>query len=433
MATLLNDTDTRDSYVATASQTSFPYTFWIKQESDLRVFVNGTEQTLTTDYTVSAVQETTGANVVFNSGLSSGDNVVITYSPAIKRQTQFQTSGDFKAIDLNLELTYILSVMQSLKTNEARTVILAPTDTTSFDPVLPEVSANKMLLINSAGDGFALSQSDFANIETNLNTVAGSIANVDTTATNISSVNTVATNISNVGTVAGSITNVNNVNGSITTVNTVATNITSVNTVATNITDVSTAASNITAIQNAPGAATDAANARDKAQEWADNNEDVPVETSPDLFSAKHWAAKAAASASGSAADVSYSNTNSVLTSTNVKAALDEVSDVTVNSIGSIGGGTQDINLNNGRTITATVDTSSTTFTFSNPYATGNADAFDLYLTNGGSQTITWPTSVDWVGGSAPDLTAAGLDHLVFFTNDGGTTWYGYVAGLELS
>jgi hypothetical protein len=104
-----------------------------------------------------------------------------------------------------------------------------------------------------------------------------------------------------------------------------------------------------------------------------------------------------------------------------------------VNAIGSAGGGTQDIDLDLGRTVSVTVDTSTTTFTFSNPKLTGYSDAFDLYVTNGGSQTVNWPASVDWAGGTAPSLTAAGVDHLVFTTRDGGTTWYGYVAGLDMS
>lgn len=97
----------------------------------------------------------------------------------------------------------------------------------------------------------------------------------------------------------------------------------------------------------------------------------------------------------------------------------------TVNAIGSVGGGTQDIDLSLGRSVSATVDTSTTTFTFSNPRATGNEDIFTLRLTNGGSQTVNWPPSVDWPGGVAPDLTAAGVDELVFKTIDGGTTWAG--------
>lgn len=104
----------------------------------------------------------------------------------------------------------------------------------------------------------------------------------------------------------------------------------------------------------------------------------------------------------------------------------------TVNAIGSIGGGTQDIDLELGNMVTATVDTSETTFTFSNPPASGTAGSFTLGLTNGGSQTVNWPASVNWAGGTAPSLTASGVDVLTFLTVDGGTNWYGFAAGLDM-
>jgi len=104
----------------------------------------------------------------------------------------------------------------------------------------------------------------------------------------------------------------------------------------------------------------------------------------------------------------------------------------TVNIIGGTGGGTQDIDLTLGNVVTATVDTSTNTFTFSNPPASGTAGSFTLILTNGGSQTVNWPASVDWAGGTAPSLTAAGVDVLTFTTVDGGTIWYGFAAGLDM-
>lgn len=104
----------------------------------------------------------------------------------------------------------------------------------------------------------------------------------------------------------------------------------------------------------------------------------------------------------------------------------------TVNAIGSIGGGTQDIDLESGNVVSGTVDTSTTTFTFSNPPATGTCGSFTLILTNGGSQTVNWPASVTWAGGTAPTLTASGVDVLTFFTLDAGTTWYGFSAGLDM-
>jgi hypothetical protein len=70
-----------------------------------------------------------------------------------------------------------------------------------------------------------------------------------------------------------------------------------------------------------------------------------------------------------------------------------------------------------------------TTFVFSNPPASGTAYGFTLKLTSGGSHTITYPNSVDFAGGTAPDAPASGeTDVLVFFTIDGGTNWYGALA-----
>ena len=103
-----------------------------------------------------------------------------------------------------------------------------------------------------------------------------------------------------------------------------------------------------------------------------------------------------------------------------------------INAIGATGGGTQDIDLQLGNVVSATVDTNTNTFTFSDPSATGKACSFTLFLTNGGSQTVNWPGTVDWAGGSAPSLTSSGVDVLTFTTLDAGTIWYGFAAGLDM-
>ena len=113
------------------------------------------------------------------------------------------------------------------------------------------------------------------------------------------------------------------------------------------------------------------------------------------------------------------------------KVNLLDIGTVT-NAIGSIGGGAQTIDLELGNSVVATVDTSETTFTFSNPTASDEECGFTLYLTNGGSQTVNWPASVDWAGGTAPSLTASGVDVLVFTTVDGGTIWNGFAAAMDI-
>ena len=106
---------------------------------------------------------------------------------------------------------------------------------------------------------------------------------------------------------------------------------------------------------------------------------------------------------------------------------------VVTNAIGGTGGGTQDIDLTLGNSVSATVDTSTNTFTFSNPTASDEMCAFSLILTNGGSQTVNWPGSVDWASATAPTLTSSGVDILVFYTIDGGTIWHGMVASTDSS
>lgn len=103
-----------------------------------------------------------------------------------------------------------------------------------------------------------------------------------------------------------------------------------------------------------------------------------------------------------------------------------------VNALGS-GGGTRTVDLTLGNVVTATVSTSTNTFAFTNPSASGVACSFTLILTNGGSQTVNWPAAVDWAGGAAPTLTTSGVDVLTFVTTDGGTTWFGFAAGLDMS
>lgn len=98
-------------------------------------------------------------------------------------------------------------------------------------------------------------------------------------------------------------------------------------------------------------------------------------------------------------------------------------------ALGSVSGATT-INLLNGNFFSATI-AGATTWTFSNPLASPNACGFVIELTNAGASAITWPAAVKWPGGTAPTLTAAGVDVLVFITDDGGTNWRGIASMLD--
>ena len=82
--------------------------------------------------------------------------------------------------------------------------------------------------------------------------------------------------------------------------------------------------------------------------------------------------------------------------------------------------------------------TGNCTFTFSNPPASGTAGSFTLILIQDGtgSRTATWPAAVKWASATAPTLTTTattGTDILTFLTTNGGTTWYGFAAGIGMA
>lgn len=77
-----------------------------------------------------------------------------------------------------------------------------------------------------------------------------------------------------------------------------------------------------------------------------------------------------------------------------------------------------------------------TTFTWSNAPSSGTAFGFTLKVIQGASSySITWPASVDWAAATPPTLSTGNgaVDVFTFFTVDGGTTYYGFTAGQDLS
>jgi hypothetical protein len=94
------------------------------------------------------------------------------------------------------------------------------------------------------------------------------------------------------------------------------------------------------------------------------------------------------------------------------------------------------VNCENANSFSHTL-TENTTFTFSNPPASGTSYTFSIEIIQDASAsgyTVTWPASVDWPAATAPTLTAtaSAKDVFVFTTRDSGTTWYGFTAGQAL-
>lgn len=101
----------------------------------------------------------------------------------------------------------------------------------------------------------------------------------------------------------------------------------------------------------------------------------------------------------------------------------------------SISAGTLVLDLSVSRVFTVSLNASVTTLTISNTPATASmSQNFTLILTaDGTARTITWPASVKWANNDPPALTSANAkkDILSFVSTDAGTTWYGFIGGLN--
>jgi hypothetical protein len=260
------------------TQTSFAVPFEFFDNDDLNVYVDGTLKAITTDYTVSGGDGSTGTITMTVVGASGGSTVVITRDITHERTTDFPVSGAFNIVALNTELDRLVAIAADLDDRASRALQLTDYDV-SVGLTLPVVDdrKGKTLAFNlttgavEAGPSTADVQSvsdtaaDIAlladiedgtlatnaitnvnTIRTDVTTVSGISANVTTVAGNNANVTTVATDLSGsdtIGTVAGSISNVNTVSSSIADVTTVATNLSgtdTIGTVATNIANVNT-------------------------------------------------------------------------------------------------------------------------------------------------------------------------------------------------
>jgi hypothetical protein len=102
-------------------------------------------------------------------------------------------------------------------------------------------------------------------------------------------------------------------------------------------------------------------------------------------------------------------------------------------TVGALSGATPTVNCESGNVFTITTS-AATTFAFSNPPSTGTAYAFVLKVVGGGNYALSWPASVKWANGVAPDYPLASETYVYgFLTHDAGANWFGFLGGANFS
>ena len=269
----ISDNSPRVSYSVSegVTQTSFTVSFEFFDNEDLNVYVDGVLKTLTSDYTVTGGDGSTGTVSMSVTGGAGGSTVVITRDIALERTTDFPISGPFNITTLNTELDRLVAIAADLEDQASRALQLTDYDA-AVSLTLPDVDNRKgKVLAFNATTGAVESGPSIADVQT-VSAASADIAvladiedgtdatdAIQTVAGIAANVTTVAGNSANVTTVAGISANVTTVAGISSDVAAVSADATDIGIVSTNIADVNTAAANITAIQNASANATAAA------------------------------------------------------------------------------------------------------------------------------------------------------------------------------
>ena len=130
MTISVSDNTPRVSYTVGqgVTQTSFTVNFEFFADADLRVFVDNTLKTITTHYTVSGGNGSTGTVTMSVTGATGGSTVVIVRAIALERTTDFPTSGAFNISSLNTELDRIIAIHADVDDTAERGLRLQESD-----------------------------------------------------------------------------------------------------------------------------------------------------------------------------------------------------------------------------------------------------------------------------------------------------------------
>jgi len=263
----------RINYTATSGQTVFTVPFEFFDNTDIKVYIEGTLKTITTHYSVSGGNGSTGT-VTMSAGVTLNDEVTLVRDVPMERTTDLTSS--YNAASIDSQLDRIVAEIADLDDRVSRTIqindyelasglLLPALDSRKGKTIQFNTSSGALEVGPTGADLTAIGSvtseiATLAGISGNITTVAGSNAQVVAVGNAMTSITAVNSALTNINTVAGGIANINLVGGSIADVNDVADSLgeisavqaklTNIDTVAVASTNIATVAGSITQVNN---------------------------------------------------------------------------------------------------------------------------------------------------------------------------------------
>jgi hypothetical protein len=152
----VSDTTPRIAYTAGAGQIVFTVPFLFFANSDLKVYVNGSLQLLSTHYNVSGALNPTGGTVTFLTAPATGAGVLIVRDLPIALTTHIPPSGPLDIAGLNNQFSRTTAQLQQVKDLFQRALTLPLSDpVTNLTVPNQQVRAGAVLGFDASGNPIA--------------------------------------------------------------------------------------------------------------------------------------------------------------------------------------------------------------------------------------------------------------------------------------
>lgn len=145
----------RVRFIADGTTTDFFYNFTIFSPEDIDVYSNDLLQEQ--NYQV-IIDKENGGKITFNTAPEKGHIITLIRNLELKRTSDFQENGTFRAKVINHELDYQVASLQQLDEKISRTITFPPYAPIQLDVGLPMPEAGKAIVWNDAGDSLINSE-----------------------------------------------------------------------------------------------------------------------------------------------------------------------------------------------------------------------------------------------------------------------------------
>ena len=168
-------------FIADGEVKEFPFNFRIFEAGDVDVYL---DETLTDSGYNVTIDENNGGKVVFSAPPLNGTRITIIRNLDIKRTSDFQEGGAFRAKVINYELDYQVATLEQLDEKLNRSITCPPYVQDGINMQLPMPSSGKALVWNQDATALTNSLTNIDNAYTTVTTAQAEAKNSENNAKN---------------------------------------------------------------------------------------------------------------------------------------------------------------------------------------------------------------------------------------------------------